>query len=424
MGPCSARDAATTLPAWSLFPRTPYACANAAARRRLGARRRWPADLARVEDALRGRGRGPTTRSSARSPSHLVEAGGQAHPARPHALRRRTRPHGRRRPGAAPTAVTGAVAVELVHLGSLYHDDVIDEAETRRGVPSVNARWSNIVAILAGDFLLARGVGARGVARAPTSPGCSPTTIGELCRGQVLELQHLFDVDRSEEPLLLRDRAARPRRCSRRRAASAGWSPGSTAPTLDALTEFGRHLGMCFQIVDDVLDVTGTDASLGKPAGQRPPRGRLHAAGDLRARAAPGAARAARPQARRRAARRGARALARADGAVDAALDVARDAGRPRRQGARRRRRPRPRGHGGCAGSSTASSPATQLTPTLGAGQLRVAPATRHAERSSERELGGSGGSAARLVDGGVDAVDLGEEAQHRVVERRSAPRP
>ena len=53
-------------------------------------------------------------------------------------------------------AVTGAVAVELVHLGSLYHDDVIDEAETRRGVPSVNARWSNIVAILAGDFLLAR----------------------------------------------------------------------------------------------------------------------------------------------------------------------------------------------------------------------------------------------------------------------------
>ena len=52
--------------------------------------------------------------------------------------------------------VTGAVAVELVHLGSLYHDDVIDEASTRRGVESVNHRWSNIVAILAGDFLLAR----------------------------------------------------------------------------------------------------------------------------------------------------------------------------------------------------------------------------------------------------------------------------
>ncbi|MGZ6963489.1 MAG: polyprenyl synthetase family protein, partial [Acidimicrobiia bacterium] len=53
---------------------------------------------------------------------------------------------------ASDDAITGAVAVELVHLGSLYHDDVIDEAETRRGVPSVNARWSNIVAILAGDY--------------------------------------------------------------------------------------------------------------------------------------------------------------------------------------------------------------------------------------------------------------------------------
>ena len=60
-------------------------------------------------------------------------------------------------PARPPTTPSPAPrAVELVHLGSLYHDDVIDEAETRRGVPSVNARWSNIVAILAGDFLLAQ----------------------------------------------------------------------------------------------------------------------------------------------------------------------------------------------------------------------------------------------------------------------------
>src|SRR4029079_16579795 len=58
--------------------------------------------------------------------------------------------------GASDDAITGGAAVELVHLGSLYHDDVIDEAEPRRGVPSVNARWSNIVAILAGDYLLAQ----------------------------------------------------------------------------------------------------------------------------------------------------------------------------------------------------------------------------------------------------------------------------
>ena len=95
-------------------------------------------------------------------------------------------------------AVTGAVAVELVHLGSLYHDDVIDEAETRRGVPSVNARWSNIVAILAGDYLLARASGLAASLGAPVA-ALLAWTIGELCRGQVLELQHLFDVTRTEE---------------------------------------------------------------------------------------------------------------------------------------------------------------------------------------------------------------------------------
>ena len=90
------------------------------------------------------------------------------------------------------------MAVELVHLGSLYHDDVIDEAETRRGVPSVNARWSNIVAILAGDYLLAR-ASALAASLGADVAALLAATIGELCRGQVLELQHLFDVDRSEE---------------------------------------------------------------------------------------------------------------------------------------------------------------------------------------------------------------------------------
>ena len=99
---------------------------------------------------------------------------------------------------AADEAVTGATAVELVHLGSLYHDDVIDEAETRRGVPSVNARWSNIVAILAGDYLLAQ-ASALAASLGADVAGLLATTIGELCRGQVLELQYLFDADRDEE---------------------------------------------------------------------------------------------------------------------------------------------------------------------------------------------------------------------------------
>ncbi|MCU1430632.1 MAG: geranylgeranyl pyrophosphate synthase [Actinomycetia bacterium] len=162
-------------------------------------------------------------------------------------------------------AVTGASSVELVHLGSLYHDDVIDEAETRRGVPSVNARWSNIVAILAGDYLLAQASSLAASLGADVA-ALLAATIGELCRGQVLELQHLFDADRSEEAYLS---AIEGKTASLMATACrvGGMVSAVADPTLDALTQFGHHLGMCFQIVDDVLDITGTEAELGKPAG-------------------------------------------------------------------------------------------------------------------------------------------------------------
>jgi heptaprenyl diphosphate synthase len=163
-------------------------------------------------------------------------------------------------------AITGACSVELVHLGSLYHDDVIDEAETRRGVPSVNARWSNIVAILAGDYLLAQASSLAASLGADVA-ALLASTIGELCRGQVIELQHLFDVDRSEDRYL----AAITGKTAALFATSCrigGMVSGVDGTALDALTEFGRHLGLCFQIVDDVLDVTGTDSELGKQAGK------------------------------------------------------------------------------------------------------------------------------------------------------------
>jgi heptaprenyl diphosphate synthase len=166
---------------------------------------------------------------------------------------------------AADDAVTGAAAVELVHLGSLYHDDVIDEAETRRGVPSVNARWSNIVAILAGDYLLAQASSLAASLGADVA-GLLADTIGELCRGQVLELQHLFDASRPEAAYLsaIEGKTASLFATSCR---IGGMVSGVSADTLDALTQFGHHLGMCFQVVDDVLDVTASEAELGKPTG-------------------------------------------------------------------------------------------------------------------------------------------------------------
>jgi geranylgeranyl pyrophosphate synthase len=167
--------------------------------------------------------------------------------------------------GAGDDAITGGAAVELVHLGSLYHDDVIDEAETRRGVPSVNARWSNIVAILAGDYLLAQ-ASALAASLGADVAALLAATIGELCRGQVLELQYLFDTDRSEDSYLstIEGKTASLMATACR---VGGMVSNVSADTLDALTQFGQHLGMCFQIVDDVLDVTRTEAELGKPVG-------------------------------------------------------------------------------------------------------------------------------------------------------------
>ena len=219
------------------------------------------ADMARVETALRGSvlSSDPFLSDVA---GHLVSAGGK-----------RLRPalalcSAYAAKGIGPVsgdAITGGISVELVHLGSLYHDDVIDEAETRRGVPSVNARWSNIVAILAGDYLLARASSLAASLGADVA-SLLAATIGELCRGQVLELQHLFDADRSVETYTS---AISGKTASLFGTACrvGGMVSAVDDPTLEALTQFGHHLGMCFQIVDDVLDVTATDEELGKPAG-------------------------------------------------------------------------------------------------------------------------------------------------------------
>lgn len=220
-----------------------------------------PDDLARVDAALRDAVQTPDP-FLAEVATHLIGAGGKR-------LRPTLTIVSAYACTAAPTtdaALTGSVACELVHLGSLYHDDVIDEAETRRGVPSVNARWSNIVAILAGDFLLARASSLAASLGADVA-SLLAATIGELCRGQVLELQHLFDVDRSEEDYAsaIEGKTAALFATSCR---IGGMVSGVGDATLDALTRFGRHLGMCFQIVDDVLDLSSTDDALGKHAGQ------------------------------------------------------------------------------------------------------------------------------------------------------------
>jgi len=195
--------------------------------------------------------------------SHLIRAGGK-----------RVRPAlalasaGARQPllaSASSEVVLGAVSVELVHLGSLYHDDVMDDAEMRRTVESVNARWGNLKAILAGDYLLAK-ASEIAASLGTEVAGLLASTIARLCEGQVLELQHTFDAGRTEQSYLtsITGKTASLLGTSCRVGGIVG---GLARDDIDRLTAFGINYGMAFQIVDDVLDVVATDEQLGKPAG-------------------------------------------------------------------------------------------------------------------------------------------------------------
>jgi heptaprenyl diphosphate synthase len=161
--------------------------------------------------------------------------------------------------------VRGGVAVELVHLGSLYHDDVIDGAEYRRGVQSVNARWGNLVAILAGDFLLAR---ASEIAASLGTEVASllARTIGALCEGEVGQLQYAFNPERPEKSYFA-SIAGKTASLMSTAARVGGIVSGAPRSWVEALTDYGHSIGMAFQIWDDIQDLVSTDGHLGKPAG-------------------------------------------------------------------------------------------------------------------------------------------------------------
>jgi len=219
-------------------------------------------DLGRVETALRDSvvTDDPFLTEVA---SHLILAGGKrVRPAFAVTSAATSDPSMR---AASDAVIMGAVSVELVHLGSLYHDDVMDDATTRRTVESVNARWGNLKAILAGDFLLAK-ASEIAASLGTEVAGLLAATIGRLCEGQILELQHAFDLDRSEDAYL---RSIDGKTASLLGTACrvGGIVNGLDRAQIDALTTFGNGFGMAFQIVDDLLDVTSTDAELGKPAG-------------------------------------------------------------------------------------------------------------------------------------------------------------
>jgi heptaprenyl diphosphate synthase len=221
--------------------------------------------LSRIEQALTAAtaGQDPFLSDVA---GHLVRAGGKRlRPALVAAAAQASDLGSGRAEPLAEDVIQGAVAVELVHLGSLYHDDVMDEAQHRRGVESVNARWGNVVAILTGDFLLAR---ASEIAASLGTEVAAllARTIGQLCEGEVGQLRYAFDPDRPEEAYF-RSIAGKTASLLSTSARIGGITTGAPRESIDALTAYGTSLGMAFQICDDIRDLTSSERDLGKPAG-------------------------------------------------------------------------------------------------------------------------------------------------------------
>nr|WP_272508893.1 heptaprenyl diphosphate synthase component II [Psychrobacillus psychrodurans] len=159
-----------------------------------------------------------------------------------------------------------AVSVELIHMASLVHDDVIDDAETRRGRETVKAQWNNRVAMYTGDFLFANAIEYITDLQNTYAHEVLSQTMVELCIGEIIQIEDKHYLEQTVRDYL--------RRIKRKTAIliSASCELGAIASkadvkTVNHLKRFGYYVGMSFQIIDDILDLTSSDEELGKPAG-------------------------------------------------------------------------------------------------------------------------------------------------------------
>ena len=163
--------------------------------------------------------------------------------------------------------IDAAVAVELIHLGSLYHDDVIDEAETRRSVQSANVKWNSTLSILAGDYLLARSSELAAETLGLESVKLLASTYAELVEGQTKEVQYQYDTEHSTDDYMkvIEGKTASLIRTSAKLGAMAA---DCDEKTTEAISKWAWHSGLIFQITDDILDLNSNTETLGKEAGK------------------------------------------------------------------------------------------------------------------------------------------------------------
>lgn len=160
----------------------------------------------------------------------------------------------------------GATLVELLHTATLIHDDVVDGAEKRRGLPSINAIWKNKISVLMGDYLLAKGLMTSVNGKDFDFLGVVSDTVKRMSEGELLQISKTRKLDIDEETYfkIISDKTASLlSTCCEIGALSAT----NDLAKIEAMKKYGEKLGLAFQIRDDILDFIGTSRVFGKPLG-------------------------------------------------------------------------------------------------------------------------------------------------------------
>lgn len=160
--------------------------------------------------------------------------------------------------------LTLAAVVELVHLATLVHDDAVDHSALRRGLPTVNALWTHQVAIIMGDYLYSRGVSELARIGNLDALAVLANAANEMSVGEMRQLTSYDALDFSEDDYY---RLIAAKTASLMSAACEMGAIAGAPEHREALKGYGHNLGMAFQIADDLLDYTGTEAVTGKPTG-------------------------------------------------------------------------------------------------------------------------------------------------------------
>lgn len=166
---------------------------------------------------------------------------------------------------ARPAAVTMAAAVELVHLSTLVHDDAVDHSVLRRGMPTVNALWNHQTAVIMGDYLYSRAMSTLAGLGAVEPIAVLARAANEMSVGELRQLWSCDALDFGEDDY---HRLIASKTASLMSAACELGAVAGPAAYRGSLARFGHALGMAFQIADDLLDYTGSEAETGKPIGQ------------------------------------------------------------------------------------------------------------------------------------------------------------